>query len=349
YVQFDNLIPDVPEPKKRYRYTSQPVSRSQYRAHRDPTCVSQYNCLGRNKFHIMPGPGIGAFIKGRLYPPAQITHSFAGKTVIVTGSNTGLGYETALKYVELQASTVILAVRSVPKGTRAKELIEGKTGRKGVVQVWELDMDRFASVESFAERVETSLPKLDILVLNAGVVCGQYSLSSEGWERTLQVNTISTALLAILLMPKLQRSSTSGDLSHLEIVSSEGYQGAVTTPRGSERRLHERNEKALSDGSMAQYFQSKLFIMWITRVLAERCVQSDGSPTVIINDTCPGACRSEGFRDFQTNIAINLVLPIVQFLFFKTAEQGARTIVGATTLGVESHGKFWVSSDEFKT
>ncbi|KAL8639401.1 MAG: hypothetical protein Q9228_003558 [Teloschistes exilis] len=279
-------------------------------------------------------------LKGRLYPPAQITHSFAGKTVIVTGANTGIGYEAALKYVQLQASTVILAVRTPSKGDRAKMLIEEKTGRLDVVQVWELNMDNFASVQAFAARVETSLPKLDILVLNAGVLTRYPTLSSEGWDKVLQVNTLSTALLAILLSPKLQSSSKGGDLSHLEVVSSIAYQDAKLDPEHTNQRLH-RQSKVDDYDFMDQYSQSKIFMMWITRELAER------SSSVIINDTCPGGCSTEALRDFET-FPLNLLAGILKFLFCRTAEQGARTIVGATALGVESHGRFW-THDEYKT
>ncbi|KAL8668066.1 MAG: hypothetical protein Q9202_000044 [Teloschistes flavicans] len=283
-------------------------------------------------------------LKGRLYPPAPIHHSFTGKTVIVTGANTGIGYEAALNYVRLQASTVILAVRSPAKGDQAKKLIEEKTGRHDVVQVWELNMDNFASVEAFAKRVETSLPRLDILVLNAGVLSRYHALSSDGWEKMLQVNTLSTALLAILLLPKLQTCSKEGDLSHLEVVTSIAYQDAKVDPENNGQRLHHQNKH---DDFMDQYNQSKIFMMWITRELAERCLLPDTSPTVIINDTCPGGCSTEALRDFET-FPLNLIVRIAATFLFRTAEQGARTIVGATTLGVESHGRFW-TNDEYKT
>ncbi|KAL9580817.1 MAG: hypothetical protein Q9212_004260 [Teloschistes hypoglaucus] len=279
-------------------------------------------------------------LKGRLYPPAPITHSFAGKTVIVTGANTGIGYEAALKYVQLQASTVILAVRTPSKGDKAKSLIEEKTGRLDVVQVWELNMENFASVQAFAARVETSLPRLDVLVLNAGVITRYRTLSSEGWEKVLQVNTLSTALLAILLLPKLQSSSKEGDLSHLEVVSSVAYQDAKLDPEHTKHRLHNQNKNHDYD-FMDQYNQSKIFMMWITRELAER------SSAVIINDTCPGGCSTEALRDFET-FPLNLIFAIMKYFLYRTAEQGARTIVGATALGVESHGRFW-TNDEYKT
>ena len=66
----------------------------------------------------MPGPGF--LLRGKFFPPKQITTTFEGKTVIVTGSNTGVGYATALKYVQLAASSVILGVRSLQKGEIAK-------------------------------------------------------------------------------------------------------------------------------------------------------------------------------------------------------------------------------------
>jgi len=144
--------------------------------------------------------------KGKLFPPAQVTTSFADQTVLVTGSNTGVGYQAALKYVQLGASTVILGVRSLGKGQQAASAIEATTDRKGVVRVWELDMSRFTSVDEFARRVDRELPRLDIAVLNAGVLDQGYKVSPDGWETMLQVNLLSTMLLALLLTPKLKAS-----------------------------------------------------------------------------------------------------------------------------------------------
>ncbi|CAD6590408.1 MAG: hypothetical protein ASARMPRED_004806 [Alectoria sarmentosa] len=96
------------------------------------------------------------------------TASFTGKTIIITGANVGLGLESAVIFTNLMAAKVILAVRNIAKGNAAKQQIEDRTSRKGVVEVWELDMDRFASIESFSKRFEQELPRLDVAVLNAG-------------------------------------------------------------------------------------------------------------------------------------------------------------------------------------
>jgi hypothetical protein len=72
----------------------------------------------------------------RLPYPSQ---SFNGQTVIVTGSNTGLGLEAARHFTRLGASKVILAVRSISKGQEAQKSIEQTTHRLGVCEVWQLD------------------------------------------------------------------------------------------------------------------------------------------------------------------------------------------------------------------
>jgi len=90
------------------------------------------------------------FITLHLPPPS----SFTGQTVIITGANTGLGLETARHIVTLGASKVILGVRSISKGETAKASIESTTNRLNVVEVWELDLESFSSVLSFAEKAK---------------------------------------------------------------------------------------------------------------------------------------------------------------------------------------------------
>ena len=80
-----------------------------------------------------PPPGLEGFAIMRWSvknPPADPAVSFTGKTVLVTGSNVGLGYEAAIKYAQKGASKLILAVRSVDKGEQAKSEIIEKTGRE---------------------------------------------------------------------------------------------------------------------------------------------------------------------------------------------------------------------------
>lgn len=82
----------------------------------------------------------------RLHDPEDVKADFTGRNVIVTGSNCGIGFEAAVKFVQLGAEKVILAVRSSPKGEVARKLIEERAGRDGVVEVWLLDMMDYGSL-----------------------------------------------------------------------------------------------------------------------------------------------------------------------------------------------------------
>src|SRR5204862_1056102 len=75
------------------------------------------------------------FLLGRLCPPRDPTESLAGKTIILTGGNTGLGFEAAIKYVNLGAKSLIIGCRNLERGNKAKEVIERRTKRPGVVQI----------------------------------------------------------------------------------------------------------------------------------------------------------------------------------------------------------------------
>jgi len=143
------------------------------------------------------------------FTPPIPTHKFTGQTIIVTGSNTGMGLEAARHFVRLDASKVVLAVRSLSKGDAAKSSIESTTGRTGIVDVWELDLASFASVRAFADRVMT-LERLDVVVANAGVYLFDFTLA-EGNETTITVNVISTMMMALMILPKLRETAVKFD------------------------------------------------------------------------------------------------------------------------------------------
>ena len=148
------------------------------------------------------------------------THDFTGQTVIVTGANVGLGFEAARHFTRLNASKVILGVRSLDKGNEAKKDIEASTGRTGVVEVWQLDLGSYESVKKFAQRAQ-GLQRLDIVVENAGVAGYNFAMAEDN-ESMITVNVISTFLLALLVLPKLEETATQFQTqSHLAVVSSE--------------------------------------------------------------------------------------------------------------------------------
>lgn len=121
---------------------------------------------------------MGNFLYSQLVKSYSIpypTGSFEGKTIIITGGNSGLGKEAARHYARLGASRLILAVRDLDKGHNAKREIESSTQCvASVIQVWKLDMASYASVRKFAARVCNELDRVDIFHANAGVARKAY-------------------------------------------------------------------------------------------------------------------------------------------------------------------------------
>ena len=171
-------------------------------------------------------------------------HDFSGQTVIVTGSNVGLGLEAARHFVRLHADKVILAVRTAVKGEAARRDIEASTGCPvGTVEMWELDLCCYASVIAFAKRAE-GLERLDVAILNASLMAYDFQLVEQD-ETTITVNVVSTFLLALLLLPILRRSAARfATLPHLTIVSSDGHLWPQFPEKGAASIYDALNDKS---------------------------------------------------------------------------------------------------------
>ena len=156
-----------------------------------------------------------------LYKPAYPTGDLSGQTIIVTGSNVGLGLDAARHFTRLNAAKVVLAVRTESKGEEAKERIFRALGAdRSRLEVWKLDMSSSESVKAFAERANR-LDRLDAVVENAGVMTRNWKMM-EGDESHIKVNVISTVLLALLLLPKLRESGRKYTTeTHLVLVGSD--------------------------------------------------------------------------------------------------------------------------------
>ncbi|KAL9020034.1 MAG: hypothetical protein Q9185_002723 [Variospora sp. 1 TL-2023] len=261
------------------------------------------------------------------YPQTPAT----GQTVIVTGSNVGLGLEAARHYLRLGAANLILAVRSIEKGEAAKKAIEESENRSGVVQVWQLDLQSYESVKQFAQRVNR-LPRLDIMLENAGIATQTYRQAEED-ESTITVNVVSTFLLALLVLPKMRETSTRFNTTPcLTIVTSEAH-GFTTLPERHSPNIF----KKLSDEKTAdmpnRYPVSKLLEIFYCRELAPRMNAGD-RPNVTLNYVTPGLCHSELTREGDWGIRL------LKLCIARTTEAGSRNLLWATQAGPESHGKY---------
>ena len=172
------------------------------------------------------------------YPTAD--HS--GQTIIVTGANVGLGLEAARHFTRLNAEKVVLGVRNLEKGEAAKKSIEESTKRKGIVEVWQLDLTSYESTKHFVKKAE-SLKRLDTVVENAGIATNEYRVAEDN-EATITTNVVSTYLLGLMILPKLRETGTKFNITpHLVIVSSEVHARTSLPERSSPNIFKTLNDK----------------------------------------------------------------------------------------------------------
>ncbi|KAL4810163.1 hypothetical protein BDV18DRAFT_130407 [Aspergillus unguis] len=285
--------------------------------------------------------GLIRLLKTQYSPPTNPSVSFAGKTVILTGATAGLGFEAAIKLLNLGVESLIIGSRSLQRGETAKTELEKRTSRTGVVQVWELEMNSFQSVKSFAARAE-GLKQLDVALLNAGLWNREFTKSEEGWEETLQVNTLSTSLLALLLLPKLRSCSSDTSPAHLTVVSSQQFVRVQAKSLRTDRPLLEHLNDAQQFSGPKQYGISKLLLEYVLKTVAGRLRNENGTVPVIVNTISPGLCVSSLGRQY-TRFYHRIFVWLMYKLFARTSEQGSRSLVSATYQGPESHGKCWRS------
>ena len=176
------------------------------------------------------------------FKPPYPTTNFSGKTVIVTGANVGLGKEATKHFVRLGAEKVVCAVRTVSKGEAAKADIEAETKTTGVIDVYELDYSKYASVQTFAANV-AKLPRVDIAVLNAGVATENYEVFEDN-ESTITVNVVSTTLLMLLLLPILRSSAAKWSTKPVLTIVGSGVHAFTNFPeRKTPNSLETLNNK----------------------------------------------------------------------------------------------------------
>ncbi|KAG9231973.1 hypothetical protein BJ875DRAFT_428651 [Amylocarpus encephaloides] len=271
----------------------------------------------------------------------QPTESFSSKTVVVVGANTGIGKESVKHLVRLGSSKIILGCRDTSKGESAKAEIQSLfPTSKSILEVWEVDLISYPSVQEFARRVSSQLERLDTLILNAGLNLTVFQVCN-GTEMSMGVNVLSTFLLAMLLVPKLRETARRFGVSpNLTFTTSAMYTVAKFPERQDD--VFDWLGKRENVDPHSQYALTKLFHIVVIRKLAtlidpQTDVKTPTTPPIIVNSLDPCLCKTDLFRSVQGPLKI--VLAIFK-LFARTAEEGARLVVIAASADRESHGGY---------
>ncbi|MFX1482295.1 MAG: SDR family oxidoreductase [Promethearchaeota archaeon] len=233
------------------------------------------------------------------------------KICIVTGSNSGIGRETALALTAM-GGTVVAVVRNPELGKEACEAIVAETGNESIDMML-CDLSSMSEIRRFAEEFKSNYSRLDVLINNAGAVFSKREVTSDGFERTLAVNYLAPFLLTHELLPLLKASAPSRVIN----LSSGMTQNA-------ELNLDDLQSES-SYKSRKVYSHAKLLVEMFTYELARR-LDNTG---VSVNAVHPGFVatnlgRSSG--SLSSRIMFGMMKP-----FQLTPKEGAKTSIYLAT------------------
>jgi len=273
--------------------------------------------------------GLWAFFKDQWskQPPVEKV-DLTGKTVIVVGANTGLGFEATRHFATMSPSRLILACRSQSKGQAAIDKLKAATGYSKA-ELWIIDLADFDSVKQFADKFERDGGRLDILVENAAIGTDKYKPTKDGWETSLQVNDLSTSLLALLLLPVMVKTAEQHSTLPRLVVVSSGVHYWIEI----EKHVYENPDIIKTLGSSeyctdkimgSRYLLTKLLNVFFVRALNARI---PSSTPLIVDAVDPGYCYSELRREFKGMRAFLDYLMELALAF--PTEVGSRRLVHA--------------------
>ncbi|KAF2137937.1 uncharacterized protein K452DRAFT_312061 [Aplosporella prunicola CBS 121167] len=268
-------------------------------------------------------------------PPLPATASFTGQTVVITGATGGIGHELALEVLRLGAANVVLGVRDVVRGLAVRlELLADARVRAvnptGAIIIHELDLSSFASVAAFARKVEQSEKRLDVLLLNAGINLARFEQTVDGHERCMQVNVLSNALLSLMLLPLLQRTTASHHPTITWVGSlAQGFHSPGLPAATATSGILPHYAARAAYSPLRRYPDTKLFVALFVRELGVRLQQQHGD--VVANNACPGTVKTgaDNALPFYLRIPMNLN----RALRARSVDEGSRAVLWAVLAG----------------
>jgi len=234
-----------------------------------------------------------------------------GKTVVITGGNSGIGLETAAALAQMGAR-VVLTARSASRGQAAVQALADRSSGARPVELVVFDLADLSSVRAGAAELLERCSRIDVLVNNAGLILTERSETVDGYESTLAINHLGPFLLTNLLLPRLIESAPSRIVNVASTAHNAARKGMPFDDLQSTGRY----------APMRVYGESKLANMLFTTELAARLAGQG----VTANSLHPGTVRTGYGADGDAKGLLALGLKIAR-PFFLSPEKGARTSV----------------------
>jgi NAD(P)-dependent dehydrogenase (short-subunit alcohol dehydrogenase family) len=241
----------------------------------------------------------------------------SGKTAIVTGSNTGIGYETALDLYQ-KGAKVYVACRNQEKALKAIEKMKAQGGT-GELVYQNLDLASLHSVKAFADTILKAETRLDLLINNAGIMIPPPSKTEDGFEIQFGVNFVGHFALTGHLFPLLE--STKG--SRVVSLSSIAHRGAKIDFDNFRLEKEYQNWR--------EYGQSKLADIIFALELDKR-LRKNGHQTISL-------AAHPGFS--ETDLQKYMDKDVLASLELMTAKEGAQPTLAACLREDAKGGQYW--------
>ena len=253
----------------------------------------------------------------------------AGRVFIVTGANTGLGYETTLMLAK-KGAKVVMACRNLSKANEAKANIV-KEVPNATLEVLQIDLSSLNSVRNFAKAFQAK----DVLVNNAGVMMPPYTKTEDGFELQLGANFLGHFLLTGLLLETILKTPNSRVVTLSSLVHKNGKINFDDL----------QSEKKYS--ASEAYAQSKLACLMFTRELQRR-LEKAGHQQTISTASHPGIATTELSRHMPKLVYNLLKYTIAPFLTHSPNEGAKPTMLAA--IGEAKGGEYFgpTGFNEFK-
>jgi NAD(P)-dependent dehydrogenase (short-subunit alcohol dehydrogenase family) len=240
--------------------------------------------------------------------------NMADKVAVITGSNSGIGKETAVGLAAMGMTTV-LACRNQEKATTAAAEVRERAASEAV-HVVALDLSDLASVTACAHEILERWDRLDVLVNNAGGIWSKREESAQGFEQTFAVNHLGHFAFTLLLLDRLKASAPSRIVN----MTSVGHHAALLGMRWEDLNAERRYT------TFGVYARSKLANILFTRALAAR-LEGTG---VTANAVHPGPVRSGFGMDGDLRGIVRMGNELIR-PFEISPEAGAATTIYVAT------------------
>ncbi|KAJ0417872.1 short-chain dehydrogenase/reductase [Aspergillus carlsbadensis] len=256
-----------------------------------------------------------------------------GKVILVTGGNIGLGKQCVLEYAKHNPAKIYLAARTPSKAQAALDEIQGALPKQANIILLDLDLASLESVTKAAATVLADCERLDILMLNAGIMAASPGLTMDGYELQFGTNYLGHTLLAKLLTPLLERTA-SLPAADVRIVALSTH-GHMYAPKPDGIKFDTLRSEAEGLGAYGRYGQSKLALILWARHAAKLY------PQFTIASVHPGVVRTNLMNNATGSPLIIRILGKVANRVVTPVEQGVRNQLWASVAEGVVSGEYY--------